>query len=302
MLMVIFYHSFYCYVGWENTIYSASISVGLWTIMSSFFSHIHVPTFLFLAGYLYAYKRFDLNSYPSKSSYLKNRIKRIGVPYLLWGAILMILQDRPLSQFFDGIAHLWFLLLIAECSLMFCLIDKVFVHYKKNVVVLIVTMLYLAIDNTITLNVNIAGLNVFIHYFPYYLMGILIHQINFHGFLCRTYSFWLVLFVFIGYLLSVRIGYFANFTAMLLIVVVFLYTKRFSKEWHFFRPIDKASMGIYILHQPLIQEVSLLGFVSNFRDEHYYTYPLLMFVFAFVVSYAIVYVTGKFKIDKVLFG
>lgn len=85
MLMVIFYHSFYCYVGWENTIYSASISVGLWTIMSSFFSHIHVPTFLFLAGYLYAYKRFDLNSYPSKSSYLKNRIKRIGVPYLLWG-------------------------------------------------------------------------------------------------------------------------------------------------------------------------------------------------------------------------
>lgn len=38
------------------------------------------------------------------------------------------------------------------------------------------------------------------------------------------------------------------------------------------------------------------------RGTFLYIYPLLMFVFAFVVFCVIVYVTSKLKIDKVLFG
>lgn len=301
MLMVIFYHSFYCYVGWDNSIYCSTVSVGLWSILSSLFSHIHVPTFLFLAGYLYAYKRFGLKSYSCKRKYLVNRAKRLGIPYALWGGILMLLQNRPLTQFFDGIAHLWFLLVLAECCLLFCLIDTVFLRFKNNVAILILAMLYLAIDNKITLDVNFASLGVFIHYFPYYLIGILVYLINLEQFL-KWKSVWVVLMVFLCYLVSVRIGYFANCFSVLLITFVFLYAKKINKESNKLHSIDKASMGIYILHQPLIQETSLTHFVADFRDEHFYMYPLLMFVFAFTVSYVLVNIARKLKVEKFIFG
>lgn len=214
---------------------------------------------------------------------------------------MVVIQNRSLVQLFDGIAHLWFLLILAECCIVFSLMDKVFMAYKNNIVLFILTFLYLAIDSKIKLSVNVAGLGIFIHYFPYYLVGILVHQLKFERFVTSKTVYMLPL-VCAAYIVSVRVGLLANCISMLFIGLVFLLTKNLSEEYKLLKTIDKSSMGIYILHQPLMQELSLLPFISAFRDDHYYLYPVLMFAFVLVLSHAIIYVTRQVKIDRFIFG
>lgn len=57
MLLVVFYHCIYCYAGWNGSRYCSDISVSLWSLSVAVLSHIHVPFFFIISGYLFAYRQ-----------------------------------------------------------------------------------------------------------------------------------------------------------------------------------------------------------------------------------------------------
>lgn len=284
MLLVAFYHCFYCYVGWKNTNYSSPLDVNCWTIASNL-SYIHVPLFLLIAGYVYAYNRFFLSKYSSLRLFIVKKSKRIIVPYIFWGGILVLVQNRSIVQFFDGIAHLWFLFVIFECYIVFRFLDFVFTNTKLNVIWLCLLLIYLFISDGNHVKNSIFSLDAFLHYFPYYMAGILccnlkIIRLN-KAISCVCLPIW-----GITWLICLKKGSFISPISLLLLISLLSCASHVcNKEKVIISSLDKYSMGIYIIHQPLLQELSLLPIVRDFRDVHFYTYPILAFVIIVLLSF-----------------
>lgn len=127
MVSVVFYHCL-CYYG----IWSSKFVIEGYRDFDIFLVSVNMPLFVFLSGYLYAYLRNNFHKYQDSKTFVFKKSKRLLIPYIFWGVLLVLFFPRPdhrWTDFFSGICHLWFLLMLFEEFLFF---HFTFKFWKNN--------------------------------------------------------------------------------------------------------------------------------------------------------------------------
>lgn len=304
MLLIVYYHCLCCYGVWKGD-YASGLSVDFYVYLCRVLNDYHVPTFAFLSGYLFGYQRFNGGGYVNTKIFIWKKCLRVLVPYILVGLFLCILQNRPLISMVNGIAHLWFLLSIFECYVVFRLVDFL---YKRNWCISIIFLSYSVLFIYKIHPVGGVHISNFVWLASYYSVGMALSRLkDKNWFSNRSLLGYLLLASLFLHAVEILVFYKRPISLVLglnVIVLSFLWLGTFKDD--FIRPwvikLDAASMGIYILQQILIQEINSLSFLRNFIVEYYYIYPHLLFIVVLSLSYYIVIFLKQYSWSKYIIG
>ena len=176
MLMVIFYHSvcFYTRIWGAEYLY-----VPAWQFVASFLNYIDMPAFVFISGYLYAFMKFEKGKYGNERTFLKEKAKRLMIPYIVWTAIniMLIPSTFSVAWIFKGYSHLWFLMMLMMVFVIVVISQRFWsrfnmVKYLVWIGSLIITTLVISkfhIDSWLCWKQTL-------RYLPYFIIGIMFIQ------------------------------------------------------------------------------------------------------------------------------
>lgn len=123
ILLVVFNHSATIFFGWKPNLYGIhSFKIAA---ISHLFIGIQMPLFVMISGYLYQHL-ISIGKYINFQKFLKKKIKRLLLPYLILAPLMIILfvpnGANPWVfsvNFFSGTHHLWFILMIFYAFIFF---------------------------------------------------------------------------------------------------------------------------------------------------------------------------------------
>ena len=93
--------------------------VPLWNKMAHILALFHMPVFIMISGFLFSYIQKN-GGYASFTTYILKKIKRVLVPYIIWGLFVCFLMKDNVSNLLQGYSHLWFLMFIFEAYISRC--------------------------------------------------------------------------------------------------------------------------------------------------------------------------------------
>lgn len=303
MILVVLYH---CLCGYSN-IWGEEYSwklVPIWNNLAHILVYFHMPIFTLMSAYLYAYLEAN-QTYNNTSVFIEKKIKRIMVPYLIWGTIVCLIQQCDFYYLFFGISHLWYLLCLFEAFISFYLINKI--PNKCKIIVfalLFVTCLLIYKKN----NTPILCIGYYIRYMPYFIIGYYLYHIirKIKSIKC-IYAFSIAmvfLMLFIIEFLNNSNKFILAALSLIVIISILIILRQKEKILPFKRYIlklNKYTMGVYIIHHIIIQEINY-STIGRLYMEYYVLYPILLFILSFVFSLMLTYILQKWKIGRVLFG
>lgn len=247
--------------------------------------------------------------YNNVSKFIQNKAVRVLVPYVIIGVFLCLLQHRDFTQMLDGISHLWFLLVIFECYVLGKLMEAIIwmSSKKQNILMSVAIMFFLFVSHRFYF-IQILGISKLMIYFPYYIVGMLIcnanfaeHK-NFQKYQLPLIITLLVLFALEQYFFSKRL--LTVVLGMCVVLCSFSYFRSLDIKsvpgW--MKSLDKCSMGIYIVHHILIQEMNGISYFREIATTHYYIYPIIQFLIITIVSWGFVALCRKNKYSKYVLG
>lgn len=308
MLMVVFYHCLCPYSIWDGSDFYIGFHVLIWDVVDGMLAQIHLPIFFLISGYLYGYKRIR-GGYSANVKFVKDKTLRVLVPYAIVGLFLCLLQDRDISQMLNGISHLWFLMTIFECYVLGKLLDTVLKMQERKVQLVMggLVLFIVLIPYRIPLMQFLCLSNI-IKYFPFYMLGMLASKMNF-GKYTKYKAKTLVLIIILLLFFALQQVYIKKTSITMLLGVsivsfIFIYARclNIPKLPSWVTSLDKCSMGIYIVHHIVIQEMNSIAFFHVYAGEHYYSYPMLQFVAITIVCWSMVAVCKKNKYSKYILG
>lgn len=241
--------------------------------------------------------------------FVKNKVLRVLVPYLIVGLLLCLLQHRDLEQMLYGVSHLWFLLSIFECYVLGKIVERVlWIQDKRRTLLLASTILFLVVLSYRIPFTSILCLNRLTTYFPYYFVGRLVCRVDFKTLAkYRSKAAIAILVLLVCFMLQ-RVYFNRQMVTMAFgvstvgMVFVYFRTLSISKLPAWLISLDKCSMGIYIVHHVIIQEVNNITECHVLAVDHYYTYPLVQFVVVTLISWQLVALCKKVKYSKYVLG
>lgn len=145
----------------------------------------------------------------------------------------------------------------------------------------------------------------FVHFFPLYIIGMIFSTLSVYklkNFLSCWAVFSILLLVVIHRLFDKETIDQAIGIVVVLSVFLYMRTKQFKKCPQYINQLDKHSMGIYILHQIMQQEMNKEPFIHQIMIEHYYMYPVIQFGSLIVLTYLLSVLIHKWRYGKYLIG
>jgi hypothetical protein len=318
-LAIVLYHCFCFNCGEWNFIFHATVRFYKPAVL--LLCAISLCTFCFISGYLYGYLLVQRHKYANTLQFIKSKFKRLLIPYLIWGCIILYLfKDNTLSLL-QGISHLWFLLMLFEVFTIMAITRKIWSRFslKGSIFVLLLSFVcgkiyfltghciwWLSFDNVVT-------------YLPYFYLGIIIAKFNVVKYISKQltmtiFSFSIVLSIWFS---IINPSSNQNFDFLYLVpITISLYTlidkgRQRQRQIRiksivtsrFIFETDKLSMAIYILHHIYIW--LLLFYIPTFQgilDKHYILMPILLFCFITSISFYSAKAIYKTRFSKILFG
>lgn len=247
--------------------------------------------------------------YSDNVKFVKDKALRVLVPYIIVGLFLCLLQDRDISQMLNGISHLWFLMTIFECYVLGKLFDTILrLQERKVQIVMGGLVLFIVLIPYMIPVVQFLCLSYIIKYFPFYLLGMLASKMNF-GMYAKYKTRIFALIIILLLLFALQQVYIKKTSIKLVIGVslvsfIFIYARclHIPKLPTWLTSLDKCSMGIYIAHHIVIQEMNSFFPFHECAVNHYYAYPILQFFIVTGVCWLFVAVCQNFKYSKYILG
>lgn len=308
MLLVVFGHCLCPYTIWEGESYTAGYKVTIWENILACISKVHIQMFFLIAVFLYAYIR-NLGGYINTIQFIKNKMIRILVPYMIFAPFMCLVQDRPCYEILLGVSHLWFLLTIFECYIAGRLVEKYLkLNSRKSLLLIIVCCLWIIITTRYNFHTRFLTIERFIHYFPFYCIGMVFVSLNIVS--CKGIKKWLphVVIVSMLLLMIIHILYgketIDQAIGVIVVLSVFLYVHsiQIDKTPKWLMHLDKHSMGIYIIHQIIQQEMNKIPVFHEQMVSHCYIYPILQFIFLILFSYSLSIIIHRWQYGKYILG
>ena len=235
---------------------------------------------------------------------MKDKTLRVLAPYAIVGLFLCLLQDRDISQMLNGISHLWFLMTIFECYVLGKLVDMVLRMQERKVqLVMGGLVLFIVLIPYRIPRMQFLCLSNIIKYFPFYMLGMLASKMNF-GKYTKYKAKTLVLIIILLLFFALQQVYIKKTPITMLLAFIFIYARclNIPKLPSWVKSLDKCSMGIYIVHHIVIQEMNPCFPFHEWAVNHYYVYPILQFFIVTGVSWSFVAVCQNFKYSKYILG
>ena len=308
MLMVVFYHCLCPYSIWDGTDYFIGFHVYVWDVVDGMLAQIHLPIFFLISGFLFGYKRI-MGGYNDKVKFIKDKVLRVLVPYVFVGLFLCLLQDRNIGQMLNGVSHLWFLVTIFECYILGYVVSPILNYTERNWQMLMAMLLLFIILMPYSFpTVRLLCLSQIVAYFPYYLIGMLACKMDFRK-ITKYRNQILLIGVLLVILFIMQQLYLKRALATIafgvaIVALMFTYAKLqdIPKLPSWVISLDKYSMGIYIVHHILIQEMNGIELFHVYACANYYIYPLLQFVIVTFLSWQFVAICKRYKYSKYILG
>ena len=299
MAMVVYYHCICPYYIWGG-IDNAGVSVPLYTKLSVALNMVHLPIFFLVAGYLFGYKRIrGGGAYAVQRQFLVDKAQRVLVPYVTVGLLVIAIgQARP-GEFISGCcSHLWFLVTIFECYAVGKLID--FILWEKPHTK-VTALLAVGIGCVFGYFCPVVLGGRFLHYFFFYLGGMLLSSINMERlqqwrplFVVATAASLAVIVletIYCNYLLPAVL----SSVALVFCAFLALLTSHINDLPNWMKSLDACSMGIYIVHHIIIQAVNRTDLLHPLLQKHYFVYPTVQFVLVLLLSWGFVWALRRYR-------
>ena len=310
VLSLVFWHSICVYTGWNNYLPSITEVVGdsfytkIYTILAKvFLPDANMPLFVTISGFVYYYLRFYKSKYRDTYEFIKNKARRLLIPYFIIGTIVLhTIFDWNNKSFINGDAYLlWF------CSMLFwCFIGiriyEIIPKWPKPFIVM-----GCLISGFVVLPIDFLYVYRSLHYFPCFLIGY--YLVNYlHVIQAKSlYKICIVLGALVFLVLSIsnikyvntlcRICYNYVFPIMLFSVIPIN-----IKSNKLISLINAYSFGVYVFHEWILWNAAHLSILESVIISHQILYPVIMYFTVLFLSLGLTHLCLKTKVGKFLLG
>lgn len=310
VISLVAWHSYCSYIAWG---YGNSPLDRVYGKIFSFFTpDANMPLFTFIAGYLFCFLLKEKQKYQEFKPFLKSKVHRLLIPFLVLGTLTNLTEvNRNLlpELFYGKPSHLWYCLMLFYCYIACWLLERR--GQKYNIVMMCVSMVVVIVKGKGSLALNVPfGLFLPVYYFCYFYIGYLVFQYK-GNFLRLMKKFWIVLFVVYSALSMLDKSHLILINSLIYIsLLLFCFDSggAISVKLSQSRSLDKiinsitkCSMGIYVFHQWIIWNITRPDFLHNYIHEHYIIFPLLCWIFIFMLSWLMTHLLTKYtKVGRYL--
>lgn len=279
--------------------------------VTRFIYAFHMPLFIAISGAVYGFCIDNLNKYKDKKQFIKNKAKRLMLPYLVFGLLyvapIMVIFDFTDMNFLEysvkGILcsmnprHLWYLISLF-CIFLVCafLRDRI---QKANVAVcLIVTFLISYISNKHY--ISYFQITSTLYYVFYFYVGYLINRYSekmTEG--IHKYRILLPLcpvLIILGMKFH-QLKYVAAMAGIIMMLAISLGVTDNVYDNKIYLHLKKNSFGVYLFH-PMI--IYVLFYYLGTMDINPFLLSGIIFVVSYVVSDLLTEVIRKIKLGLLL--
>lgn len=218
------------------------------------------------------------------------------IPLLIWGFFECTIDlGRDYSSLLSGPLHLWYLTFLLKSFLITYIYDGLLI--KKPYIIIPIICIFLIIK------LFFYSGQFFITYYPYFLLGIGLENFTSKSSFNKRFVYFSLgcssILYFISSL-SINIVVFAMlFNACLFL---FFYVSKFPPIPRLINSIDKSSMGIYLMHHPIMWNFVATDWGRNYLIKYQYITPILLIIFTFLITWFISYLLIKTKYLKFIIG
>lgn len=287
-------------------------------VISSFVNSFHVYAFTLVSGYLFCFLKVDLGKYQRFGSFIKNKSKRLLVPYI----VVCLLYVAPIARYFNHYQlkeiivryvigtnpnQLWFLLMLFWVFAISWPLSKCFQKHfvLSNIYVILFYMLGMVGSRFVP---NIYFVWTGCEYLLSFWIGFQLY--NHEEYFSRiAWWIWCMLFVIVFTITEIISLPSIILSVIEIILHVFgaiaafeclqwLATKIDWKNSGVFMFLSKRSMPVYLFHQQVIY-FTIIWLNGKINP---YIHVAINFVVAMTVSLIISSILMKFKITRFLIG
>lgn len=272
--------------------------------------------------------------YESVSRFFIGKIRRLLIPYVIWGALILVLLPKRYTpeMLFNGISHLWFLLMLFDVFFI--------VHLTRNIwdkleqrrllfVILILILVYIVVMK-VGLVIPFLSLGFAIRFLPVFFIGIFFYRIqhNYNNKLIdknddksanahkgKIYLLIVIVLLVAIQWIELKIGYsgyihvISYLIGLGIVISIFYLTGKVIK--HIELPnllnntiirMDKCGMGIYVLHHILIMWLLQSDDFILLMENHFIITPIALFVFVLLLSWGMTEFILRIKYLRFILG
>lgn len=164
-------------------------------LLTSLIYSFHMPAFFAVSGAVYYINKVEKQKYQNKGTFILNKARRLMIPYLVFALLwvfptmwYMGFVESPVKYFIDSYffalnpRHLWFLIVLFEIFVVFCLFQKQIHNHRWLTLIVLFLCWFLADLMPVTLQLsNLFRYTIYFYvgylfvpycnYIDYYLMG-----------------------------------------------------------------------------------------------------------------------------------
>jgi len=292
------------------------ITIPFYRDIGKFIHSIDMSIFMFISGYLYANILFHSDKYNGTNVFLKNKAKRLLIPYILWGGIINVLFiDRyQIKSILFGISHLWFLLALMTIFVIVHLSRKFWMDLHIIKMFALICFFFVVSPLVSKLGLTIFALPSAMYYLPVFFTGIVCAKFsvvwrNFimqHRKQMQILLGALVVWQFLLCFMDIPKSLCSQSTRFFsIIIIVLVWGLCLGKQWktlNVIKSLDANSMGIYIIHHILLIYVITNDSMALMMVEHWCLSPIILFVLVSVVSWGLASLINQSRYAMYFFG
>lgn len=290
-----------------------------WTWNQCGLINIAMPMFVFISGYLFAFL-MGKGKYPTFGILLKNKIKRLLLPYFAFGFIMMATTGNfhPLNLLKGDYWHLWFMPMLFWCFVVsYVILGGLRKNLRAFIFILLITFVFRLSTLTQVLP-KIFGLHYIVGWYCWFLLGcfVQIYSLYIVNFL-RKYRLYIPLFITYLIIITLKPVPYGVYTwylllaqiSIILVIWYFVHTlkKNYFNQLSSLISFGKYSFGIYIFHNWIAlylvsRTAQRVLPLSDWAMQHTYLFPFCLFVITLFLSWGISWLLLKNKIGRTLIG
>lgn len=274
-------------------------------IMHWLIPEANMPLFVFIAGYLMGYQMQN-KKYDNLWSFTKKKVHRLLIPYIVLGAIMVLLQPG-IPYGWNGMLygvpnHLWFCLMLFYCYMIFFLVERYAKDWIQTLLAMISLLICMKYGNMWALyrDYHLLGGVEFVGYFYFWFwFGTIVYK---HNKVVVSMSGTIVFTVL--YMFTHGIVKEIAFIFLLLIVASWIVNARKIPDAakSIIERFAKYSFGIYVFHHLILWDVTHIDAISKYvlplYETHCILMPIGMFIVALGLSYILTDLSLRTKIGK----
>ena len=310
MTMIVAFHSMCFYNGrWVKV---GAITIPFWTKVSTFLDVVDLNMFVFISGYLYGYLYIYRNKYRHPSEVIVNKAVRLLLPYCFWGIPMVIIWPwNTWSNFFHGVGHLWFLLMLFEVFTLTVILQLLnaqrfkFTLWRGIALTVFGYVVWYVLSKYINPYDFLCVTRTF-YYFPAFMIGYLCAKVRI-GWLLPNWAYIgfpfvvFVLFVFVWYPLSlpneiiILVRTICAYIICIDLLIILSKSILSERSRAIIQKLEWLSMGLYIFNQMAMDIVFMTPVLHRWFELHWMIGPFILFLIGFFPPLLLSYVFNRYK-------